>query len=274
MATNVRQFISAGFAMAQWARTNGPYPYGVDGQMSNGDTEELLRAYGAKTADVSVPEPEVVTITGDDQALGIFTFPSNALPSFVMEFGQSDYALASQTQNTSIYTVATYYDVQLLGPNDPQFNDIVLVMTSQAKSKESGSDGESGWHHLIAPRAQMSYLGAALNERGEKTFRYQVTINKFSRFPWGQALPEATIGTASAVMFEWFTERRISFVTYIQGGAGGTITLDRTPYAANRVALWRNGVGGVSFTVNTSTREITLSGGQAGDVISGFYEYA
>lgn len=272
MATNVKQFISAGFAMAQWARTDGPYPYGPTGVLAQGSGAELARLYGVKTADVSVPDPEVVTITGDDGTLGIFTFPSNELPSFILEVGQSDYTLASETQNTNVYTIGTYYDIQLQQPNDPQFNDVMLVFTSQAKSKESGSDGESGWHHLIAPKAQMSYLGAAFNERGEKTFRYQVVINKFSRYPWGQNLNINAEGTQSAAMFEWFTERRVAFFTYIQSGSGGSIVLDRTPLAANRVMAWRNGVNFVP-SVNVGTRTITLSGGVAGDVVSGFYEY-
>lgn len=272
MATNVKQFIGAGFAMAQWARTSGPYPYGTTGSLSQGTGAELARLYGVKTADISIPEPDVVTITGDDGPLGIFTFPPTDLPSFVLEVGQVDYTIASATQNTNIYTIGNYYDIQLQQPNDPQFNDVMLVFTSQAKSKESGSDGESGWHHLIAPKAQMSYLGTAFNERGEQTFRYQVVINKFSRYPWGQQLNVNAEGTTSAALFEWFTERRVTFFTRIQSGAGGSIVLERTPSAANRVMAWRDGVNFIP-SVNVSTRTITLSGGAAGNVVSGFYEY-
>jgi hypothetical protein len=82
--THVKQFISAGFDMAQWGVRRNAIPYGPTGTIAQNNSAELSRIFTVKTADVSVPEADVVPITGDDGLRGSFLFASNQPISFTM----------------------------------------------------------------------------------------------------------------------------------------------------------------------------------------------
>lgn len=271
--SDIKQFISAGFDMAQWAvRANGGYHLGPTGSIAQNNNAAMSRLYGVKTADVTIPEGDVVPITGDDGLLGTFIFASIDPITFTMEVGQSDLNFASKTQSLSVYDIGPYYGVNLMGIDAPQYEDIMLLLTSQAKAAESNQEG-SGYHHVLLPWCNVFYLGSSFNERGEKTFRYQVTTNKSKLFPWGRALNEITHGTRAYTAMEWFTENRITLETYINNGAASSVTLTRTPVDAQHVLAWRNGVG-LAVTVTPTTRNAAFSAGSASDVDAYLYEYA
>lgn len=271
--SNIKQFISAGFDMAQWAvRASGGYHLGPTGTIAQGSHAAMSRLYGAKTADVSIPEGDVVPITGDDGLLGTFIFASTDPITFTMEVGQADLSFAAQSQGLSLYTVDPYYSMNLIGIDAPVYEDVMLLLTSQAKSAESNQEG-SGYHHVLLPWANVFYLGVAFNERGEKTFRYQITTNKSKFFPWGQLLNEVAIGTRAYTALEWFTERRITLETFVNNGAANSFVLTRAPVDAQHVLAWRNGVP-LTIAVTPTTRTTAFAAGTAGDVDAYLYEYA
>lgn len=271
--THVKQFISAGFDMGQWAVRRNSIPYGPTGTIAPNNSAELSRIYTVKTADVQVPEGDVVPITGDDTFRGSFLFASNQPIAFTMEVGESDLTFAAKTQGTSIYNVGPYWAFNVLGPDNPQFEDIVLLMSSQAKAVETNQEG-SGFHHVMLPFCNIFYLGAGFNERGEKTFRYSITTSKTSKFPWGQTLDENVIGTGKYIGLEWFSQNRATMATYISNGVATQFTLARTPVDAQHCLGWRNGAG-LALTVVPATRVVSWAGaGANNDEIVVAYEYA
>lgn len=271
--THVKQFISAGFDMAQWGVRRNAIPYGPTGTIAQNNSAELSRIFTVKTADVSVPEADVVPITGDDGLRGSFLFASNQPISFTMEVGESDLRLASKSQGTSIYEVGPYWALNVLGPDNPTYEDIVLLMTSQAKAVETNQEG-SGFHHVMLPYCNIFYLGAGFNERGEKTFRYSVTTSKTSKWPWGQVIDENIVGTGKFLAMEWFSQNRFTMATYISNGVATQFTLARTPVDPQHCLGWRNGAA-LPITVVPSTRVASWTGaGTGGDEIVVAYEYA
>lgn len=271
--SNIEKFISAGFDMAQYAVVDSSgYMKGITGTIAANGTAAMGRVFGAKTADVQVPEADRVPITGDNGLLGTFLFPSIEPISFNMEVGQSDFVLSAKAQGTNVYDIGPYYKWNMLAPSDPTFEDFMLLLTSNAQSKETGQQG-SGYHHVFLGNVQLTYLGAAFNERAERTFSYSVVTNPFTAYPWGQSLDANVEGTAEVQAMEFFSENRVAIQTYIDDGAAGTFTLDRTPVDAQHVLAWRNG-SSLSVTVNTATRAVTFSAGTSGDVIVVLYEYA
>lgn len=279
MTTNVLKFTAAGFASVQQGINNDGYVMGTT-PLTTSDTdstEGLDRVLYAKTADLSLPDNVTVTITGDDDAVTIFQFPPGELPSFSLEVGSSDLTFGTKTQGTSIYELGDW-SFNVLGPNDPDFEDITFVMSTQAKvAGTSGCAGSSGWYHLILPACNVQDKGpGGLNEQGEVTRSYQVTVNKASCFPWGQALTADNVGTTGAVMIEFFAENRFTFQTYIDDGATGSFTLERTPAGdetTNKAKLWRNGTEISISSLSTTTRQISFSAGTSGDILVVGYEY-
>lgn len=270
--TQVKQFIAAGFDMAQWGvRVNG-IPYGPTGTIAQDNSAELARLFGVKTADVSVPEADIVPITGDDGLLGSFLFASNQPIQFTMEVGQADLTLAAKTQGTSVYNVGPYYAVNFLSPDSPSYTDVVLLLTSQAKAVETNQEG-SGYHHVLLPFCNMFYLGSGFNERGERTVRYSVTTSKTSKFPWGQVLDENTAGTSKYIGLEWFSQHRVTMATYISNGSATSFVLDRTPVDEHHALGWLNGAG-LAISVTPATRTVSFAAPSANDELVVVYEYA
>jgi hypothetical protein len=265
--------------------TDGYTPAGITGTLAAGSSAAPKRAYGVKTTPIALPESTVVTVTGDDTRLGVFQFDSENLPTFTMTFGEVDQDIVGATQGTSLYRVATYYDFALLGPTGRDFSDMLIWVVSQAKSRVSGNKG-TGFHSLIIPRCNMTYLGRNFEERAAATFSYQVTVDVFDTFPWGGLLANNTFGKDEGVMFEWFTNKRPQALVIVDNTSTNSYTLDHTPWTDGngnvRFIAWRNGVvigstantTQISVAANKTVSLATLSGRTSGDKIFIFAEVA
>lgn len=287
MPDNVRRWISAGADMALVGKlmTDGYTPAGIEGTIANGASEALRRMYGVKTTPIALPEPTIVTVTGDDTRLGVFIFDPENLPSFTMTFGEVDQEIVGAIQGTSPYTVGTYYDLALLGPTGRDFSDMLLWVVAQAKSRVSGNKG-AGFHSLVIPRCQMTYLGRNFEERTAATFSYQVAVDVFDTFPWGGLLANNTFGKEEGVMFEWFTNKRPQVLVIKDDTAENSYQMPHTPWTDNngnvRFIAWRNGevIGSTASTAlisvasNKTVSLATLTGRNAGDKIFVFAEVA
>jgi hypothetical protein len=287
MPDNVRRWISAGEDMALVGKlmTDGYTPAGITGSLSAGSSAALRRMYGVKTTPIALPEPTIVPVTGDDTRLGVFVFDSENLPTFTMTFGEADQDIIGATQGTSLYTVGTYYDIGLIGPTGRDFSDMLIWIAGQAKSRVSGNKG-SGFHNLVIPRCNMTYLGRNFEERAAGTFSYQVAVDVFDTFPWGGLLANNTFGKNEGVMFEWFTNKRPQVLVINDDAAENSYTLDHIPWTDGngnvRFIAWRNGevIGStastslISVSVNKTVSLASLTGRSSGDKIFIFAEVA
>jgi hypothetical protein len=287
MPDNVRRWISAGEDMALVGKlmTDGYTPAGITGSLSAGSSAALRRMYGVKTTPIALPEPTIVPVTGDDTRLGVFVFDSENLPTFTMTFGEADQDIIGATQGTSLYTVGTYYDIGLIGPTGRDFSDMMLWIAGQAKSRVSGNKG-SGFHNLVIPRCNMTYLGRNFEERAAGTFSYQVAVDVFDTFPWGGLLANNTFGKNEGVMFEWFTNKRPQVLVINDDAVENSYTLDHTPWTDGngnvRFIAWRNGevIGStastslISVSANKTVSLASLTGRTSGDKIFIFAEVA
>ena len=288
MPDNVRRLAAAGFDMAQVAKlmTDGYTPAGITGAIANGFSAALKRMYGGKAINVALPEPTVVTVTGDDTRLAVFSFDPENLPNFPLTVGEMDADIVNATQGTSIYNVGTYYDFSPIGPVGRDFADMTLLISSQAKSRVSGSKG-AGFHNTWLPRVQMTYLGRNYEERGAATFTWQVQVDTFDTFPWGGLIGNNAFGKDEAVMFEWFTNKRPQVLVIKDNTSTNSYQMPSVPWTDGngniRFIAWRNGVivgntgstGAVAVAADkTVTLGADLTGRVAGDTIFIFAEVA
>lgn len=287
MPDNVRRWISAGEDMALVSRllSDGYTPGGIAGAISQGQSAGPKRLYGVKTTAIALPEPTVVTVTGDDTRLGIFQFDSENLPSFALTAGEMDADIVAASQGSSVYTIGGYYDISLLGPTGRDFNDMLLWVVSQAKSRVSGNKG-AGFHSLLVPRCTMTYLGRNFEERAAATFSWNVAVDVFDTFPWGGLIGNNALGKDEGVMFELFTNKRPQYLSIVDDAATNSFTLDHVPWTDGngnvRFIAWRNGVvvgstantALVSVAANKTVSLTNLTGRTAGDKIFIFAEVA
>lgn len=262
MSINIDQFDSAGVALAYWARNNtSGYPLGPTGSIANGSDASMSRLVGIQSIGVTLQQPRQVNIGGDDGAIAVYFFESEALPSGNMVLGAFDATLTSQAQNTKTYADGDW-DVPLLQPSGAVYNSITLLTISQAKSAASGSFGNPGFMGKFYPRVQIVPLGdAGLTNATGTTFTHALIANKFSVLPWGTSLSIANNGaTEAAVYGPFYSEGRPLLHTHVGDAADTTLTLAQTPSAANgnKVKAWKNGVALV-YTTDYSVSGTTFT---------------
>lgn len=289
MANNVQRALAAGFDMIQVAKLlpDGYTPGGISGSIANGASATPRRMYGAKSANPQIPEPTVVTVTGDDTRLGIFTFDSDAAPSFPLSVAEMDQQISSNSQGSNIYTVGSYYDLNMVGVVNRDFPSMMTWFSTQGKA--SASNNASGFYNLVMPNTTMTYLGRNFEERGAAAFGWNVVVNPFDTLPWGTGNLDdsSAFGKKSAFMFEWVTNKRPQLLVIKDDTTTDTYQLDYVPWTDGngnvRFIAWRNGVvvgqtgstGAVSVSANkTVTLGAGLTGRTAGDTIFIFAEQA
>jgi hypothetical protein len=276
---NIGQIIAAGFELGQTARlSSGGYPMGLTGSLSEGSSTGLYEVLGVRTANPQIPQAEKVTVSGNNRPLAAFLFPPGDTPEWDMDVAVLDMDLGAAAEAVKVRDLDKW-SLHPIGAEDLVYQDMLLLLTSEAQSKDSGSDGLSLWYNLLVPRVKMAYLGVTgLNMRGENIARYHVIVSPSALYPWGEALSLANEGTGRAVMLEWTSENKITLDTIHLGAATAEITLARTPAmdtvdAGSGILLWVNGETEPLLTVTPSTKVATFAAQSQGDIGVVAYEY-
>lgn len=274
MAVNVKQMIAAGFERAYWGLldTTGI----LTGQAATAPAAGLTtgspmgKMLGVKTSDVTIPEPEVTTVTGDDQPLGSFIFGSTANPTFNIEVGVRDLTFEAATQETKVMAIGDI-DIGVLQPTDPTFPDVFLNFMRRAKSKVVGSDGVSGWEGLFIPKANVIPLGsAAYTERAAASYRYRVIANPCDKFPWGTTVSDTDNGTTGGALFPWSAENRLHVQRFTGDNTEDAFVLAYTPVTLAKCHIYVNGTKvttGVALDVSTKTLTWTVPPGASAKIV-------
>jgi hypothetical protein len=281
MAVNINQFISAGLDRVYWGvLASDGYLKSTNGTIANGADAGMGLLY-ANNADMTFPDANRVNIIANDTKLGTFTFQSTDSSAFTLELGANDLAFIAQAQGTK---VAAYGDwnVGLMRPGTFTVTNLVLLLISQAQSYASGSVGSAGFHDVLLPNVTLTYQGkSGITSQGEQLYRFSAEADTVDKFPWGEALVDATHGDTKADAFEWFSENRICAHTHVGDGTDDKMILTYTPAEAsgNKVQLWTAGVlkaYTTDYTVDVNTKTVTFGVGDipaAGVVSVCFYEH-
>lgn len=264
MPANITQLIAAGLDRVEfhlldqngYAAGNGTVVAGAAGAAA-------LRALGAQSGDLALPDSDIVNIPGDDGSQGTFEFDPEGTPTFNLDVGVQNLVHQGYFQGTNVETQG---DISLgvLQPKDRATIDAFLILTSKSKSKASGSDGSSNWTGAIIPKATLRPMGRVAYEgRAGAAFRYRVVTAAADKTPWGKTLTEADNGTEAAPIIEWSAPGRISVHRFTQT-SGLTVfgPLAYTPAGATNASM-RVFVNGViqlaGWSASTVTRQITFT---------------
>lgn len=234
---------------------------GATGSLANAADASMQRLLGVDSINVSLQQPRKVTVTGDDGPQSIFFFEAAELPGGDLVLGVFDANFLSQAQGTKNYADGDW-NVPVLQPGSPTFNNMTILTMSQAKSRQSGSSGNPGYMAKIYPRVQAIPLAdSGLSNAQGTNFTHALIANKSDKTPWGTSLSVANNGTTeAAVLGPFFSEGRVLIHTHVGDNSDTTLTLAETPYAAsaNKVKLWQNGVA-KTFTTDFSVSGTTFT---------------
>ena len=276
---NIAQIIAAGFEMGQTAKLDSSgHPMGLAGSLAEGSSAGLYEVLGVRTANPQIPQAEKVTVSGNNRPLAAFLFPPGNTPEWDMDVAVADMDLAAAAEAVKVRDYDKWA-IHPVGAEDLVYQDMMLLLTSEAQSKDAGSDGLTLWYNLLVPRVKLAYMGVTgLNMRGENIARFHAIVSPSALYPWGESLSIANEGTGRAVMLEWTTENKVSLDTIHLGAATTSIVLARTPAmstvtAGSGILLWVNGTAEALLTVVPATKTATFAAQSAGDIGVVAYEY-
>lgn len=247
----------------------------TDPTAGDGTGAGLGRLYGAKTAPISINEPDRVNATGDDTALAQFSFDSNELPNGVLEFAVTALDVEAIMQGTNTFDVADTR-LGLRQPKDVTRPDICLILQARGKSYDSGSRGQSRWHGVIVPVCTITPMGADFSERSPANSRYAITAQNADTLPWGATLQSAVHGSEQAPMIPFVADNPITMHAFQGDNSETVFTLGQIPVSTAKTAVYVNGlVQSSGWTLDTTAKTITFSVAPAsGAMITVFYEFS
>lgn len=220
-----------------------------------------IRILGIKTASPTVPERDVVQVTGDDDLLGEFDFASLTSRSFVIEVAVQDLELEAKLLGTTVQSLA---EIKWggLDIDNPAELSVGLIIQSRAKKQDTGVQGQKGWSGVILPIAAAAPLGRdAFTERTPGVFRLQVTPQKASNTPWGITISSANLGKTGPRYLPFDSEYPITAHAHSGNGSLQTFTLDLPPVSAAKTSVVSARVAQtVSSVSTTSPYSATISG--------------
>lgn len=273
---NVGQWISGGFAEVQYSISSSGRPYN-SATLTATNISGMTVLKGAKTANIQIPQAEILQIPGDDGVRGVLQFPGNALPTFDMVFSDITTSFINALQGTTAIDAQSIYEWLVLDPANRSFPDIFLMLTRRAVSTEAGSTG-NGYDTIVFPQATVSFAGPSGYSTGANAgeFTFNVTVNRTSILPWGTALSTGTHGTTGASGFMFWSQAVPTFDVAIKDGVITSWTLTKT-YASNAQALGWKTVSGTTttdaVTVDTPNNQVdSVAAGSSGNILTILFE--
>ena len=280
MAYNVKKAVAAGAASVYYGAVDST-GYLIGGTATapaagDADGSAMLQLEGVKNFPFSPNAPERMNITGDDGAIAQFLWQPIELPTGDTTFAVSDQDFAALAMSTKSHNIGGY---QFLGiqPGSVTYQDLCFLVTSQAKSRTTGSVGSSLFYSYLIMKANAFYQGRdVFAERGEAAFVYNIIANKADRYPTGLAFTDADNGDTEFVVLEMTSAYRPIYQRWTGDNEKTTFTLAKNiaEDSANNIAVYVDGVaatyaadvpGASAFGVTESTTDSIVLGSAPGD---------
>lgn len=225
----------------------------------------MIRLQGIKVAAPTVPEPEVVQVTGDDTLLGEFSFDSIAQRAFIIEFAIQNLETEALLLGTNVETVGEIR-LGVIDIIDAATLNGCMILQSRAQKQNPGVVGQAGWTGIILPLVTAKPLGrASFDERGPAVYRYQITPQIASNNPWGISILDANAGSAGVRYRPFNAENPITMHAHTGNGVLTAFTLDLQPINVAKTVTTATRVNAALASVQTATPfGMTLSGAPIG----------
>ncbi len=271
---------AAGFDNMQWGRRSAAgYLTGGSTNLTAANTglsASMTRHRGALAADIQLPEPTLVPIPGDNAVIATFQFDSDQPVTFVLEMSVLDQAFQQAISGVTAVT-EDGEPMMPFGFSGATRNGLILLFTSDAKSAVSATLNSSGYQNLLLYNCEVSYIGAAFNNRGARVFRYRITANAAANLPDGRAVSAVFSTVSGGVMLghEFSSVNRVSMACLVGDASEDTITTAYDPVSTGTTKATVETTGFAAATDSSvAANSIVLSAAPgSGKFAIGRYEF-
>jgi hypothetical protein len=273
MTQDLRQVISEGIELVEFHRydTNG-YIAGITGTVAAGAIAGAYRGLGIQTADPSIPEPEIISIPGDNGVLGGFIEDSTDVPRFNMDFGVQDFTLNQSLQGGTVYDDGDV-NMEAIGPDAATLKDLLIILTSKSKTYSPTNKGTSLFSGYIVAKAQGKPLGrVGFEGRTGAIHRFQIVVNQSTQWGTGATMIAADWGFESAYLIPWHAQNRVTMDRITGNNSTATFSLNHKAVSSAKMRVRVNGTLKLTgWTLSTDLRSITFSPVLASDAVAVLY---
>lgn len=249
---DVLSFIAAGLDSIQWAyRHSGGWSAGAANLLASdtGESSSMARLLGANAAPFQQNQPNIVNIPGDNTSLGQFMFKPTDRPTFQLTVSVNDFTFKGAISNLATVDEGDWK----WSPNPPAgtvLNPMILLLSRNNQSQDSGSVGDEGWEHLLLFNTQLTYLGSGYNTQGAAVYLFQVIVNDSDTLHDGRTI-QSVFGTQKMDSFEWSSANRVTMVTFVGDGTADDVVLTQKPLSPLNTAVTRATVETTGFAAGT-----------------------
>lgn len=261
-------------------------PMGLTGSLANGADSGLYRVEGLKNADMSMGNPDVVSIVGDGRFQSAYVFPPGEAPQGTIEGTIYDVDLAVALEGTKKVTKGPF-TWHVAGGREADYVDCMAILQGWAKSKTTGYRGKKLYWGYIVPKLQIAVLGTtAMQQRQAVDARLQMVISESDIYPWGEALALASEGVTGGLVIPFSGQYPMVMHTFVGDGTTDDVVLEETPAGDDDASPqmvfvydWTNEawlVTTTAFTVDAATKTLTYEAASipaAGEVNVIVYAY-
>lgn len=165
----------------------------------------MLQLTGVQNFPFAPLDPDRPTQLGDGGALARFINKPTELPQADASFGAGDKTFMALVQSMLIEDIGGGSFV-MGQPKNPDFEDILFLVYSPAKSQDSGSLNTSVWECMLILKANVFPKGRNdFATNALPTYSYGMVANYAEAYPWGHAFTAGDEGDTEAAIlyFDW-----------------------------------------------------------------------
>lgn len=198
-----------------------------------GTIQRMQRLRGARVVPLSLPDPEVLPVSGDDEPLVQFTFSAENLPNGSMGLAVHDLDFEALVQGTLTETIGNI-KFGAISPDGQIRQPLMFMIIRESKKFEGNVKGIVGWEGAFLNSVEVSPVGSEWEQRAFNPYNYFMVLSKGARAPYGATYTELLRGTTSMPIDPFFSDNPIE----VYGGFGDGVT---TSYALSNPPVSADG---------------------------------
>lgn len=223
----------AGFDSLQWShRASTGYMTGIANltSASTNTGSTMGRVKGTLNANITLPQPTVVNILGDDTRIAVYQFDSTEPITFEVEMSVHDFTFLTGTHSVDAVTESA--EVMLpFGMTGVTYNGLILLFSSKAKSQVSATLNSAGYSHILLFNCEVTDLGSSFAHQTANTRRLRITANTSAYLPDGRTVASVFADVPGGVCagIEFTSANRVTFVTFVGDNSAVNIPTSQKP---------------------------------------------
>lgn len=230
---------------------------------TNGTIQRMNRLRGAQLVPLTLPDPEVLPVSGDDEPLVQFTFSAEGLPSGSMGLAVHDLDFDALVQGTLTEIIGNI-KFGAMSPGGQVRQPLMFLIMREAKKYEGNTKGVTAWEGTFLNSVEISPSGSEWAQRAFNPYNYFMTLSKAARAPYGATYTELLRGTTEMPIDPFFSDNPIEVYGGFGNGVATSYALSNPPVSADGTytSVFLNGVK-QAYTTNYTISGSSLVFGSA-----------